>query len=109
MPQLNKQKDNTAQLHKTDEDTWAILYQELWTKNNKIDYIEYLENKELTQTSKNFNNSKLCWRTNIRLDKTQEALKQIKNEKVVGLDGINAGILQYRGLMMKLRLFHLLN
>lgn len=105
MQQLNKQEKETARI--MDKDTLTEHYRsESYGQSKKN-----LENKNKhdLKTTESDQNENHYTGDNITLDELNEAPQQMKNRKAATSDLINNELIKYEGLLLELRILHLLN
>jgi len=94
--QMNKTEKDTAHLEVIDEQKWIQHYEKLWyNPNSPVE--EDLE--EHTPYGIDY----------ITMEELMNAIKTSKNRKATGADQINMELLKYGGLLLHLRILHLIN
>lgn len=109
MRQLNKQERDTARLHTIDKEAWIQHYRELWTDGADNGKKDESDTDCLSRFSGGDCSNTLYTGDPITLTEVQEAVKQMKNRKATGLDNINIELIKYGGIMLHLRILHLVN
>lgn len=91
---LSSSEKDTVKLNIIADETWKKHYEKLWCNPNIVteeDASEYYTVDAIT------------------LIELRQALKETKNRKACGPDGLNSELLKYGGFLFELRFLHLLN
>lgn len=95
MKHMNKAEKDTASINIITEHQWIQHYRNLWYDENcEENYYVESDSSSIDQ---------------IDIKELEAALKVTKNRKATGLDGINAELIKYGGMILKFCFLHFLN
>lgn len=97
MKHMNKEEKDSVKINIISNDAWIKRYKELWYDENILTTTESSSNKIVKSIDP------------IPMEKLEYALKNTKNRKASGMDGINAELVKYGNILLTLRILHLIN